>query len=367
VGISILAWSITVTGNAAHKDFISYWAAGQLLLRHANPYDSAAVFRIEKSAGFAEQQPLIMRNPPFALILALPLGLLSARDGVVLWSIALVGALMASVRILWNMHGRPPSQLHLFAYVFAPAMACMQLGQTSMFALLGLAGFLSLYPRSRLAAGFCLPLLAIKPHLFIPFGLILLIWIFSRRAYAILLGAVGSAAPAALLAMWFHPSVWSDYPSVLRTAENESQFVPTVSALVRHAISPNTSSIQFLPALLGCLWAIWFFNRHSSDWDWRQHGLLLLLVSVFVAPYSWFTDEVVVLPALLYSCYLRDDQHQPITGIGVLGGIAVLLMLFGVQVSTGAYIWTTTAWLGWFVYATRGTALSLDLPQAALE
>ena len=29
------------------------------------------------------------------------------------------------------------------------------------------------------------------------------------------------------------------------------------------------------------------------------HGSLVLLVSVLVAPYSWFTDEVILIPAML--------------------------------------------------------------------
>ena len=62
--------SIAESGNAAQKDYISYWAAGQLLVRHANPYDADVVFRLEKAAGFTEPHPLVMRNPPHALLLS---------------------------------------------------------------------------------------------------------------------------------------------------------------------------------------------------------------------------------------------------------------------------------------------------------
>src|SRR5690242_17869110 len=104
-GISILSISIAESGNAAHKDFISYWAAGQLLVHNANPYDAGAVLRLEKSVGFTEPQPLVMRNPPHALALALPLGLLPPNTAVVVWSIGIVAALMIATRLLWKING----------------------------------------------------------------------------------------------------------------------------------------------------------------------------------------------------------------------------------------------------------------------
>jgi hypothetical protein len=62
-GISILSLSLRSTGNAAHKDFIAYWAAGHLLVEHRNPYDTTAVLRLERSAGFVLAEPIFMRNP----------------------------------------------------------------------------------------------------------------------------------------------------------------------------------------------------------------------------------------------------------------------------------------------------------------
>src|SRR5689334_3501623 len=169
VGIGILSFSMSGTTNYAQKDFISYWAAGQLLSHHQDPYDANAVLQIERSAGFTEPQPLVMRNPPYALGLALPLGFLGPEVGVVVWSLVIVGALVLSVRILWILHGRQPDRQHLLIYAFAPALSCMQLGQTSTLALLGLALFLYWHERRPFAAGMALVLLFIKPHLLLAF------------------------------------------------------------------------------------------------------------------------------------------------------------------------------------------------------
>src|SRR5208283_1087568 len=56
--------------NPPGRDVISFWAAGRQIVAHANPYDSAAILKIERSVGFSDKtNVLIMRNPPSALCL----------------------------------------------------------------------------------------------------------------------------------------------------------------------------------------------------------------------------------------------------------------------------------------------------------
>jgi len=60
--------------SAADSDFISYWAAGHLLVHGQNPYDFQAVHALEIAAGRNPGEPvLMMRNPPVAFFMALPL------------------------------------------------------------------------------------------------------------------------------------------------------------------------------------------------------------------------------------------------------------------------------------------------------
>ena len=86
-GVCILAFAMT-GNNAANRDFISYWAAGHQLVHHGNPYDSAAILQILHAGGCKVNTHMILRNPPSALFLTLPLGFVSARAGAVLWSLA---------------------------------------------------------------------------------------------------------------------------------------------------------------------------------------------------------------------------------------------------------------------------------------
>jgi hypothetical protein len=153
-GISGLALALTalflcvapLTGQiAGRRDFVVYWATGQQLVHHANPYDHEVMMRIERDAGLPSGYGVMfMRNPPWGLLLALPLGLVGLRVGTLLWSIALLACLLCSVRMLWQMHGRPNNQLHWLGYSFAPALVCLIAGQTTLFALLGFVLFLRL-------------------------------------------------------------------------------------------------------------------------------------------------------------------------------------------------------------------------------
>lgn len=349
VGLSLFSFVMLETTNAGNRDFISYWSAGQLLVRHANPYDSAAVFRIQKAAGSTMGEAQLLRNPPSALFLVLPLGLVPARLGSVLWSLALVAATIVSIRLLWAIHGRPRDRLHLLGYLFAPASACMTLGQASILALLGLVLFLRYHRTRPFAAGAALALLAIKPHLVLPFGLVLLLWVFHRRSYSVLLGAVSGSACALIPALYFDPLIFAHYLPVLTQANTESTLMPTFSALVRHALLPGAVWPQFVPLTLGCIWAVAYFLRNGKVWDWNTHGARVVLVSVWVAPYLWFTDEIVVLPAILRGIY--KSTNRSLITFGIVDGIAVVAVIAGVSMGSGFFVWTGTAWLLWYLYA----------------
>jgi hypothetical protein len=365
IGIGVLAMSIADTGNAAHKDFIATWAAGQLLLKHANPYDAAAVFALEKSVGFTEAQPLVMRNPPYALVLAVPLGLVGANSGVVIWSVMIAAALMLAVHVLWVMHGRQTDRLHLLLYVFAPALACMQLGQTSTFMLLGLALFLSLHERRPFAAGLALPLFFFKPHLGLVLGIVLAMWIVSRRAWRVAAGAAVSVLAGLALALWFDPNAWRDFLPVLNHASAETVLIPTNSSLVRVWLFGGAAWSQYALTLAAALWAVVYYARNRRDWDWNRHGLTLVMVSVWAAPYAWFTDEVIMAPAMLHAFYRAADRRGLLMIFGACDLAALGLIVWGVTLGSGAYIWTSTAWLAWYLAAMRPARVTI--PRAAAD
>jgi len=63
-----------MTGNiAGARDFVVYWATGQQLVHHANPYEVDGMMRTERAAGLPTGYGvLFMRNPPWALGITYP-------------------------------------------------------------------------------------------------------------------------------------------------------------------------------------------------------------------------------------------------------------------------------------------------------
>jgi Glycosyltransferase family 87 len=367
-GIAILAFAMSGS-NAANRDFISYWAAGHQLAHHANPYDGAAIPRLEHTAG-TDVRPYFMRNPPTAFFLALPLGFVGARAGVVLWSLALVAALMYSIRTLWTLNGRPEGRVHLVGYCFAPVLACLLAGQIGIFLLLGVMLFLRFHQTRPMLAGASLLLCALKPHLFLPFAIALLAWAIYQRAWLLLAGATGALAASALLGLALDPHGWQHYAAMAARAKMQNEFVPTLSLIFRLLIHRQAIWLQFVPAAIACIWAMWFYRKHRDDWNWMDHGMLLLLISVMAAPYAWFSDEAVVLPAILCALSSRMRSGRSMLPFSCLLGAALIEVLAGVGINTGFYIWTAPAWLAlWLIRfpITSGDGQGDRMPALALR
>jgi hypothetical protein len=351
LGVGIISFVFYNSDYASNKDFTSYWAAGHLLVHHSNPYSTATVLELERSVGYRADKPLIMRNAPYALPLALPLALVGVKTGAVVWSLFIVAALVVSVRLLWLMLGKPPD-VHLFAYMFAPAASVMIFGQTSPLILLGLVLFLWLHKTRPLVAGMALALGFIKPQLVLPFGVALLIWIGVTRSYKIIAGLALSVGASLAIAVYFDHSLFSDYLPVLQDARGESAIMPTASGLLRMMLGQSAHWVQFVPAIAGCAWAAWYFIRHRNEWDWRAHGPLLLLVSIFVAPYSWFPDEIVVLPAIML-IIAKSATNRYLLALFALNGAALALLFSDLSAHNSALLlWTPAAWLMWYLWAT---------------
>ncbi len=349
VGICVSVLGSDVVGT---HDFAAYWASGKLLLHHANPYDRAAILQLERSVGFpAGIPPLIMRNPPLALVLAIPLGVLGPRTGSLVWFLLSLSCLLASVRMVWVMHGRPKNHLALLGYSFVPVLACLLAGQMSLLILLGLVLFMRWHRSQPFLAGLALWLCILKPHLFLPFGVVLLVWAIATRAYRIFGGLAFAVGVSTGIVWILDPRAWAQYWEMYK-GESIGTMTPCLSILLRHSISPSSVWLQFVPSVIGCVWAIGYFLRHRHHWDWLKHGSPLMLVSVLVAPYSWFYDQAILVPALLHGIYETRSRDliavvalaSAAVEIGSLGGMGLLYSKF--------FLWTAPAWLAWYLLAT---------------
>lgn len=364
---ALFFFAVPVVGNlAGSRDFVSYWATGRQLVHHGNPYDRAAIAALEHAAGLDVRAVLIMRNPPWALPLAWPLGFLPLRVAAILWSLLLLACLLLSVRMARQLYGSPANRLHWLALSFTPALICLTMGQTALLALLGLVLFLRWHGSRPFLAGASLWLCALKPHLFLPFAAALAAWLVTSlvtspiagRARKLLAGAAAALALSSALATLIDPHAWLDYTRLMRSPAVENEFIPCLASAFRQAIDRlfDVRAIwpQYLPVAICCVWAIAYFWRRRATWDWKTHAGPLLLVSLVAAPYCWFYDQCLAIPALLEGAYATRSRNL----LAVLA-FAILVMdieICFVPVLSPLYLWTAPAWLAWYLVATARTS-----------
>lgn len=364
VGFCTLAFMLTAGGvvvsltqrNAAgQRDFVEYWASGQQLAHHANPYDGGALLPIERAAGYPTDTPtLIMGNAPPALLLVRPLGSFGPLAGELLWTVALLAGLAGSVQTVWGLYGDAKRWPLLFAYSFGPALACLLIGQMSILLLLGLALFLRLHGSHPLLAGASLWLCMLKPQLFLPFAVVVLAWIFTSRSYRILVGAMAALGVSVALVYMLDPLAWMQYHQMMSTVRYDRGVLPCLSNLLRRSIDEDAIWLQYVPAALGCIWGLSYYRKHRSEWDWLSHGSLLMLVSLLVAPYTWLTDQVVLIPALLHG--LSVTRSRALVALLALASASVQLSIFrgGTHLLHSSFVtWTAPLWLAWYLLAVR--------------
>jgi hypothetical protein len=345
--------SMFAKSAAGSKDYVEYWTSGQLLTHNGNPYDPDAILKLERSAGAPADAPaLVMGNPPSALLLVLPLGLVGATSGEYLWELLLVAGLVASIQKIRLMHGRPNNLLHWLGYAFAPALACLLAGQVSIFILLGLVYFLAWHRSHPVLAGMSLWFCLLKPHLFLPFGVVLLIWIVFTRSYRILTGIAMALVASSAVITVLDPRVWRQYSQMMGMERLDRLPMPCIASLLRTYVPPHTLWLQCLPAAAACAWAVIYFWKRRERWDWIEDGSLLILISVLVAPYTWFTDQAVLIPAVLHGAY-RARSRNLIAVLALTSATVECEMLRGFPLMHSAYyLWTTPAWLVCYLLAT---------------
>lgn len=341
---------ISVGSRPESKDYISYWSAGNLLIHHANPYSAPDVLLLERTHGFSEPRALMMRNPPWALFLTTPLGFVSPSAGLFIWTLAAVACIVAFIRLL-----KVAPEDRAFVFLFAPAIAVFRTAQTSPFLLVGFSLFLYLHRRRPFLAGVSLIFMAIKPHLFIVFWAVLLADSIYRRRFLVFAGLATALAAATMFAMCFNVHIWQHYFAMLRGSDLDGEFFPTTSMMFRLLIDPRATWLLFIPSALATVWALWYYKRHRLLWHWGTHGMLLMLVTLLTSPYSWFPDEIVLLPALAYGITFPHRRAGSLEILAVVNLAAILVLMAGNRsiVST-VYLWTPSAWFAWYFYATNG-------------
>jgi len=367
LGCAFLTHSAALRKNLAERDSIAYWTAARLLIHQQNPYDSTRVLELERQLGYPEDKPLVLRTPPWSLCVILPLGPVNPFQAWILWISVSLGSLLIAMRLCWKIYGLdvvPRNVFTMVGYTFAPVPACLVAGQMGLVLLLGLVLFLWWESDHPYLAGAALLLPFAKPHLLVLFWFALLLWMLAHKKRRIAIGFTVALTSATVLALLFDPHVFQHYRGMLQQASIGYEFIPALSGVLRLLFFRREFWVQFIPMTAGLVWCVWFLIHNQHNWNWRQHGPALLVVSVLTTPYAWLTDEVVLLPAILQAvvvvyqtrAYMKVGGRLVLVMFALLNALLLLILKAKIPFATGIYFWSSMVWFAWYLYGWRRLA-----------
>jgi len=297
--------------NMIGADFVNDWLGARAAL--TGQVHKLFDFELYTEFRHALLPPMSMHNwsyPPDILLFIVPFGLLPYLPALALWCILGIAA------YLWVACRGGCSTQYVAFLLFSPAVAMnLFAGQNGFFTAALLIGAFTLLDRRPLAAGLCLGLLTIKPHLgiLIPLALIL-----SGRWRVILAAAGTFAVLFALTTAIFGTSVWTDYLRLAVPFQDRVLthgvglmllMMPTAFINARVAgFSPELAFYAQLPfTLLAVAAVIWTFVRRR---DPQLSCAILITAGFVVTPYA-FTYDMVVMGWLVWTLRerlsTRDD------------------------------------------------------------
>jgi hypothetical protein len=299
------------------RDFVEYWAASRLLLTGNNPYGPQELFELQRSVGWNDSIPLLMWNPPWTLSFTLPFGLASFDVAQVLWLLLNTFIVLFCAKELWLVYGGLPTAYRrawLVVLTFAPAYLVLILGQIGPLILLGLVGFL-LCARNKYWkwAGAWTILVSIKPHLLYLFWIALVLWIFEKRQWQLIIGVAVSGFIAATIPLLFSPSVYTDYMQLNATAKLPTPYdwqTPTIGVAARLLFGGEKIWLQFVPCFIGISWLLFHWHKFKNHWEWTEQLPILIVVSLATAAFAWSFDYIVLLPAIIQAASWLS--HRPV-------------------------------------------------------
>lgn len=310
------------------NDFIEYWSAGQLLRRGQNPYNFEALYAVEKKAGWVEERPLVMWNPPWLLVLLYPLLMPPFGVAATMWFGLSLGILLGCTVLTWCLFVPLTSPARLLlpllaTVIFAPALLTLRMGQVSVLLLLGIAGFLHLERRGRdLWAGAFLVLLTLKPHVTYLLWVAIIWWVITTKRWKVLRGLGGALGVLWAFLTSLRPGWVLDYLIALRHPPLYWR-VPVLGCVLRILGGWDRTWLQYLPPLILCSLLLVLLHRRGTAFAWEDVASPLLLLSVPTAAYGWSFDQLVLLvPYLQMVAWLSKRHHgRPLPSLMVATGL----------------------------------------------
>ena len=342
-------------------DFFHYWASGNLNIQGKNHFDPLIIEQLKIQAGSLpsnSNMTAITLNPPWAISILMPFGMLSFRVSRFVWLIFSIALLLLSSQLLWRIYSGNPKQRWLAiltVFIFAPTISVLEVGQIAAFILIGIVGFLyfTVIVRNDWMAGISLAVIAIKPQLVILFWIALLFWVIQQRRWLIPISTMITIIGLTLIAMVTNPHIIQQYLGMLQTYQITDWASPTIGAYIRYFwLGLDKFWIQFIPSLAAGLWMIFYWYRHRTTWKWINELPIILLVSQLTSPYSWTYDLVILLPAILLAAiWVTGNWKRWMTLFLaiIFLCINILDLVLHMKLDDFWFIWVVPALFIWFL------------------
>ena len=303
LGISSQGYS----GLWGETDFRAYWGASLLLSQgeRFNDHDRLLVLQ-QTLTGFEENSALMTWNPPWILIVFIPLTLLSFDNAALLWIFINTFFFIWSLEAIWAMWPEDKKvtgrKIWLYAslLLFFPFWNAIAIGQITPMVLFGLVATFYFAETRPVLAGLCLALVTPKPHLVLITFPVLLIDAFYKKNWRLLIGFALALVTLTTIALWLRPSLFVDYftetGSSIQVGLVEAPLVPYMIANWIGWLPFRYVGVLVVPLAL----IYWFQEWRQFESPTRLLNLLVVfqLFSLLFAPYGFSFDYILILPII---------------------------------------------------------------------
>ena len=289
-------------------DFIQYWSAFRLFAAGQNPFDPALMLELQSSSGMHQDQPVMMWNPPWLLLLLSPVLRFDLKIAAQLWALANLLLALLSAGIVWyEFSGKKTSAIFYLAAActFFPVLYAIRSGQLGPLLLFASALMLRGLRRNEpIATGIGIFLALLKPHVFYLVFIFIVFGALRKRELRGPLFGLGLLAAAMLSLMLFEPAAMSNWIGALKNrdaggyASIYSWDVPTLVGVSRRLLADSYGRLPLYPAILipaaAALMFAFYWLRRPKDFEWDELFPTVLLLSYLSSPYGWIGDQSIL-------------------------------------------------------------------------
>lgn len=326
--------SYTSGGSYRNRDFMSLYAGGRAVLEGLDPYDDNVWGPLRQRLGSEWIPDSRAPFPYWTFLITAPFALLSLDWAAAAWITFSLVLLAVSIGLILSLPlpEQPTYSLRtllvlaLPAFFFRGGLVTLTNGQLTAVLLFTIALFLALETKGYdFPAGAALALIILKPNPFILFVPTLALWLLLRRRWSIIAGAGSMGLGLLILTVVLRPG-WLQAWMEVRGKSALALATPTVWGLGYEINSEYWAAVGLILAIAVTAVAGWFLFR-GPRLSLPEVTAFALATSVFVTPYAWAYEHLLLLIPLLLTAVSFPRRPAGLLLYIVLAFILPWLML----------------------------------------